>query len=151
MQPTKWSYHQAPLDRNDYCFSGADTSPAAQVAMTVTEMLSRRECWRMAFLSPLDALKLFLLRTLIWSPILRYPDCWQRPCVRDQLPFFLRMRGQKKNRNWREKGNRVERVGWVSQHQRNAIVSIGDFCFNFLEDILIISLALDTIFLCKYQ
>lgn len=33
------------------------------------------------------------------------------------------------------------RVGWVSQHQGNAILSTEDFSFNFLEDILMISLS----------
>lgn len=57
-----------------------------------------------------------------------------------------------------EKGQELGREGKacgesgpVSQHQGNAMLSIEDFSFNFLEDMLIIFLALDTIFLCNYQ
>lgn len=105
MQPTKWNYRQAPLDRNDYYCFDAERSTAAELLKMVTEMLNRREHWHMDSLLPLNASRLFLLCTLVWCPTFRYLDCWQRPCFGVQLSFFLRVKGEKKGLNWGEKGS----------------------------------------------
>lgn len=45
----------------------------------------------------------------------------------------------------------MKRMVSVSQHQKNAVLSIEDSSLNFQKDIIIISLVLNVIFLCNFQ